>query len=142
MTRYILIERALDMTVRDLRLGIMVFPNGASDQQKHDIVKKAICDKTIMIPNCTDVMQLELTLVSKTTWGPLPVSTTCIDTSANIKPVTQFSLGDDNQMMLLRACTVFEPIFPGTGIGLQLPKDGGGKGYLLVARSAFVNEPT
>jgi hypothetical protein len=45
-------------------------------------------------------------------------------------------------MMLIRACTVFDPIFPGTGIGQQLPRDASGEGYLIVSRSAFVNEPS
>ena len=42
--------------------------------------------------------------------------------------------------MLVRACAVFDPYFPTSAWGLQLPLDASG-GYQLVAMSAFVNEP-
>ena len=42
--------------------------------------------------------------------------------------------------MLVRACAIFDPIFPITGMGLNLPLDASGA-YQLAASSAFVNEP-
>jgi hypothetical protein len=43
--------------------------------------------------------------------------------------------------MLIRVCVVQDALFPTTGIGLGLPKEGNG-GYGVVAVSAFVTEPT
>ena len=57
-----------------------------------------------------------------------------------IKPVTTFDTGVGDNMMLIRACTKFDPIFPTSGLGFQLPRDNTGA-YALVAATAFVNEP-
>ncbi len=43
--------------------------------------------------------------------------------------------------MMVRVCIVLEAMFPSTGIALNLPLDSDG-GYGLVARTAFVAEPT
>ena len=134
MTRYIMLERSLDIVVRDLRLGSFTNPT-------HDTIKKAVCDLTVIFPDCENILMLELTKVSTSTWLPLPSDVTCVDRSETVQHVTQFSTGLENELMLIRACAVFDPIFPGTGIGLQLPKENGG-GYMLIARSAFVNEPS
>lgn len=141
MTRYIMLERALDMTVRDLRLGAFVFPTNATDQEKHDKIKKAICDKTVMFEDCMNIVMLELRPVSRTTWAPLNVAASCIDRSAAVNPPQSLDLGGSDEMMLVRACAVFDPLFPNTGIAMTLPKDVTG-GYDLVATSAFVNEPS
>jgi hypothetical protein len=42
--------------------------------------------------------------------------------------------------MLVRVCVVQDAMFPTTGIGLGLPKDGQG-GYGLISTTAFVTEP-
>jgi hypothetical protein len=43
-------------------------------------------------------------------------------------------------MMLIRACAKFDPLFPTSGLGFQLPRDNTGA-YALIAATAFVNEP-
>ncbi len=48
--------------------------------------------------------------------------------------------GTSNEMMLIRACVMLDPIFPTTGMGFHLPMDGTGA-YALVSSTAFVNEP-
>ena len=134
MTRFVLLERALDLTVRDLRLGNIENPD-------HESVRAIICSRTVMFDDCNDILMLELQPVSTTTWSPLNNTVECVNRAAEINPVDQFSTGTGDEMMLVRACAVFDPIFPGTGIGLRLPKVTGG-GYAVVATSAFVNEPT
>lgn len=141
MVRFVMLERSLDMTVRDLRLGNIEFPENASAQEEHDIVKGIICDRTVLFPNCDTTMMLELQPVSTLTWAPLNATVECVDRSADINEVDQFSPGTGDEMMLVRACTTFDPIFPGAGIGLALPKVGEDGGYGIVAISAFVNEP-
>ena len=138
MTRFVMLERAVDLTVRELRLGIFVNP-------KHDVMKKVICDRTVFFQDCEDIMRLDLTPVAMNGGGNwlLPAADApCVDRDAVIKPlISDLNTGTSNEMMLVRACAVFDPIWPLTGIGLNLNKDASG-GYSLVAASAFVNEPS
>lgn len=133
MVRHVMLERGLDLTVRALRLGLWTDPD-------HDDLKAAICDAAGILPDCATALTIELVPVSTATWqmpaGPVP----CIDRSEAIQPVTQLVPGAGNELMLIRVCAKFTPLFPTTGVGLGLPKDGAGQ-YALVSASAFVNEP-
>lgn len=133
MLRHVMLERALDMSVRDLRLGNIANPN-------HTDFKRLVCNRAGVIPDCTNVLLIELRPVSTVTWEPLASGPICVDRAEPIKPVTTFSPGAGDDMMLIRACAKFDPIFPTSGLGFQLPKDNTGA-YALVAATAFVNEP-
>ena len=133
MTRHVMLERGLDITVRALRLGLWSAPT-------HDDLKRAICDSALIIPNCGDSLSVELLPVSTATWVLPTGAVSCTDRSAQIQPVTQLVPGISNEMMLIRVCSKFSPFFPATGLGMNLPKDGAGH-YALVSSSAFVNEP-
>ncbi|OYX45415.1 MAG: pilus assembly protein TadE [Rhodobacterales bacterium 32-67-9] len=133
MVRHVMLERGLDMTVRDLRLGIWNNPT-------HEEVKRAVCNRAGVIPDCMNVLLVELRPVSTTTWEPLSAGPVCVDRAEPIKPVTTFDSGVGDEMMLIRACAKFDPIFPTSGLGFQLPKDNTGA-YALVSTTAFVNEP-
>jgi hypothetical protein len=123
--------------VRDLRLGIWtpVDPNNAGNE-----LRARICNNAGLIPNCTKALMVELRPISKATWQPLSSGPTCVDRTkpVNANPLPQFGAG--NEMMLIRICSKFDPIFPLTGAGFHLPKDGTGA-YGLVSSTAFVNEP-
>ncbi|MBS9717900.1 TadE/TadG family type IV pilus assembly protein [Pseudohalocynthiibacter aestuariivivens] len=131
--RHVMLERALDLTVRDLRLGNLTGPT-------HDELKTLICNRATILPDCMNALQLELRPVSTTTWSPLGSNATCVDRSGTITPVVAFDGGGDNEMMLVRACAIFDPIFTGNGMGFHMRVDHTG-GYALVSTSAFVNEP-
>jgi hypothetical protein len=133
MTRHVMLERGLDMTVRGLRLGFWPAPS-------HDDIKRAICDGAVIIPNCSDALSVELLPVSTTTWALPTGAVTCTDRSADVQPVTQLIPGISNELMLIRVCSKFSPFFPTTGFGMSMTKDGAGN-YALVSISAFVNEP-
>jgi hypothetical protein len=75
------------------------------------------------------------------TWDLPAADTPCADRDEPIQLLDPLDTGADNEMMLIRACAVFDPIFPMTGLGLKLKKDEFGGGYAIIARSAFVNEP-
>jgi hypothetical protein len=134
MTRYIMLERALDLVVRDLRLGSFQNPS-------HDTIKDSVCARTVLFEDCGNIMRLELRKVSTTTWDLPATDTPCADRDEPIKLIDPLDTGEENEMMLIRACAVFDPIFPMTGIGLKLKKDAFDGGYAIIARSAFVNEP-
>ncbi len=133
MTRFILLEQSVDMVMRNLRLGQYTNPTVA-------MMKEEICRRTIIMGNCEDNIAIELMPVSTTTWNLPTTRTGCVDRDENVAPVTTFNPGNAHEIMLVRVCVVQDAMFPTTGIGLKLPKDGAG-GYGLVATSAFVNEP-
>lgn len=133
MVRDVMLERAVDLSVRGLRLGFWNPPT-------HDELKRAICNSAGIIPDCMNALLVELRPVDTTTWVPLSSGPTCVDKSQAIQPVTTFTAGAENNMMLIRACAKFRPLFPAWGAGAMYLKDGYGT-YALVASTAFVNEP-
>lgn len=136
MTRNTMLGRGVDVAVRDLRLGL-------PHSRDFDALRQRICDSAAIIPDCLDVLQVELMPASDTDWTPLSEETRCVDREDRIAPIeaTNYVIGAENELMTIRACAVFDPIVPTMGLALLLPRDASG-GYALVATSAFVNEPT
>ncbi|MDI3335524.1 pilus assembly protein [Defluviimonas aestuarii] len=135
MMRHVMLERALDLSVRDLRLGNWSNPT-------HDSFKKVVCNRAGVIPDCMNAILVELRPVSTVTWQPLSSGPTCVDRAAPMLPedMPEFDPGEGDEMMLIRACIKVDPVFPTTGLGMHLPKDNTGA-YALVSATAFVNEP-
>lgn len=134
MTRQIIIERAVDLTMRDLRLG--TFPNPT-----HDAIKTAICDNAKSVPHCIEGIRVELRPVSTTTWNLPTTAPTCIDRDEAVQPANTFSPGAENELMLVRVCVIQDAMFPGAGIGAGVARDSQG-GYGIITIAAFVNEPS
>jgi len=134
MVRSILLEQSVDMTMRELRLGH--YPNATNH-----LLKKEICARTIVFADCVSNMKIELERVSTTAWDMPGAPVKCVNRQENIDPVVTMTAGQQNDLMLIRVCVVQQAMFPTTGIGLELPLDKEG-GYGLVARSAFVVEPS
>jgi hypothetical protein len=132
MMRYIMLDRALDMTVRELRLGVI----GAPAMQN---IKQSICDKGILMSDCLNALKLELTPVNTGSWLLPTGSIACVDRGKPPAPVIEPSLGGENEVMLIRACIAGRPMFPGA-IGAGMRKGSNGD-YFITAVSAFVNEP-
>ncbi|GAA0298641.1 TadE/TadG family type IV pilus assembly protein [Rhodovulum strictum] len=133
MTRQMLLEHALDVSMRDIRLG-------KHPGLDHDKFKDIVCSQANLFPDCRNVVRIELSPISKTTWTLPGQAATCVDRRAEMQPVTNFTQGPQNSLMMVRACVVVDPFFPGIGLGLRLHTTSG-DGYALVATSAFVNEP-
>ena len=133
LTRQVILDRALDIAVRDLRLGRIEDPS-------HAKLRTSICENVVIIANCETVLLLELVEVPTRPWDLPAPGTQCIDRDAEIEPEVTFETGGSNDMMLIRACVIIDPLFPTTPFGLGLPLDATG-GYQLFAMAAFVNEP-
>ena len=131
--RHTMLERGLDMAVRDIRLG-------TGDAPQHDDIKVDICDHAGIIPNCLATLRLEMVQVDLRNGVAFPDEADCVDTSKEVEPVRSFVNGQENDMMVLRACVKFDPLFPTTGLGKKLHVDGAGQAA-LIAVSAFVQEP-
>ncbi|RRH76431.1 TadE/TadG family type IV pilus assembly protein [Falsigemmobacter faecalis] len=132
--RKVWLERALDLTVRDLRVGVLGSNPG------HDLVRERFCSLAFIMPDCLTDLRLEMNVIDRTTWAGLDPTPTCVDRTIDIQPYLDFVQGGSNELVAVRACAVFNPTFPTTPLGLQLRLDDSG-GYQLAAMSVFVNEP-
>lgn len=132
-TRYTMMERALDLTVRSLRLTTGTAPT-------HAQVRDQICTYTNMIPDCSNTLIVELTPIQRPSFTLPALNAPCVDRAANSPPLTTLTHGVANQLMLIRICAVVDPMFPWIGLGNIMAKDATG-GLRLTALSAFVAEP-
>jgi TadE-like protein len=133
LTRQVLLERGVDLAVRDLRLGLMVNPTPAS-------LKTAVCAYASPLADCDSGVSIELRPISKATWSLPSGIVQCIDRNEEINPDLAFDTGTENELMLVRACLVIDPVFATSAIAAQMPKDASG-GYQIYSSSIFVNEP-
>ena len=85
-------------------------------------------------------MRLEMTAINPREFTGLPALPDCVDLPEAVSPVRGWSLGQQHELMMLRACYRFEPVFGSFGLGKLLGTDGEGYGK-MVAISAFVQEP-
>lgn len=133
MLRQVMLDRGVDLAVRDLRL--QTWPSVTQTD-----IKERICEEATTIADCMNVLLVEMVEVDK--GASLPdTNAPCVDRAATVQPKTTITQGVDNDMMLLRVCAVFDPLFPTTGLGMDLAKDATGA-YALISSSAFVIEPS
>lgn len=126
-------ERALDTTVRDLRLGTGTAP-------QHEQIRDMICDRAMFIENCNQTVRLEMVRIDPFNWTNPPTDADCIDATQPIEPVRAFDNGGSNDLMFLRACAKYDPVLPHIGMSQYLDQDGSLR-YPLIATAAFVQEP-
>ena len=132
--RHTALEKALDETVRDVRLGTGTLYDHAS-------LKTSICERAAILPACESTLQLEMIKLDLRAWTSPPAQVQCVDTAEPVLPVTQFEYGRDNELMFLRACYKFQPFSPTTAFSESLVKDANGYSA-IVSTAAFVQEPS
>ncbi len=138
MIRNVMLERAVDISVRDIRLGNGNVPEFAA-------LKENICDDVLVIPNCTDSIHIYMQEIEITP-GAVASKTgdfRCLNRYSTDPQfdVEDYDVGQANTMMLVQVCASVHPYFPTTGVGLGLRRDQLGGDYAIVASTAFVNEP-
>ena len=131
--RHTMLERAVDLTVRDLRLGNIPSPS-------QENLRVAICSRAGILPDCLNNLMIELRPISKSTWALPSPNAQCVDRDSEITPVTTVNAGAPDELMLVRACAVLDPLLPTTGLGAAINRTGTGE-IFLVSSSVFVNEP-
>lgn len=131
--RHAMLERGLDLAVREVRLR-------TTNPPQFDELKQIMCDRAAIIPNCDQVLTLEMRPQNLRHFVELPDMAACIDRSEEVNPANTFTPGQENELMVLRVCAKFSPIFPTSAIGARLSIDGAGD-YALVSTSAYVQEP-
>lgn len=144
--RQMFLDRGLDLAVREIRLntGLDADGDGVVDLD-HDAVKQKVCDyagflNTHGSNNCDTTLRLEMQPVDPFAYVGLSSRADCVDVTQPVNPPRGFTNGVENELMLLRACVKFDPVFPTTGLGRAFDKDGAGKA-MMVSMSAFVQEP-
>lgn len=133
MTRHVMLERGLDMAMREVRL------NTGSSVDETD-VKRMVCNAAGIIPNCMQQLRLEMRPIDPENWSNIPRAASCTDVNDPFAPARNFTNGNENEIMIVRACAIFSPMLPSMGLGYFLAQ--GPQGYYrLVSTSAFVMEP-
>ncbi|WP_062210328.1 TadE/TadG family type IV pilus assembly protein [Aureimonas sp. AU12] len=134
MTKATLLDRALDVTVRDIRIG------GTGAPQTQSEIRDAVCAEALVFLDCAKSLTIEMNPV--TTAADFPsTAATCIDRGAAVQPVVNFRAAQRSATVFIRACVVSDPLTPLLGLALHLPKDSRG-GYRLESSGAFVAEPS
>ena len=133
-TRQMWLDRGLDVTIRQVRLS-------TGDPDSHDELKDMICEQAGFLPQCDTTLWLEMIPVDIRNFSGFGATADCVDISEPVTPLRQFVNGAEHQLMLLRACYRFEPVFPTTGLGKEFAKDGSGR-VNMISYSAFVQEPS
>lgn len=133
-TRQALLERATNLSVRELRLR-------PADPPSYAEMVQLICRNALIIPDCENALHIELTAVDTETWDVAPNPVACRDRDNDYTPqIVYDDAGGGDRMMLLRVCAVFRPLFPTAGLGAALAKVSESD-YALVAANLFVSEP-
>lgn len=131
--RHAMLERGLDLAVREIRLSTGHIPS-------YDDIRGRICDEMRVAEECDANLRLEMVQVDPRDLSAAPTDADCSNSAQPPRPLRSFVYGQDNQLMLLRACLKFKPMMPSTAVGKELNKDSGGYAQ-LVATAAFVQEP-
>lgn len=134
--RQMWLDRGLDIAVREVRLNTANIPS-------HNAFKQTICGNAPFLPDCLNNLKLEMIQVDPRVFASLAGDADCIDNSLPISSNEQlrnYQSGTEHDLMLVRACIKFDPVFPLNGLGFDMAKDGSGQASML-AFSAFVQEP-
>ena len=131
--RNVMLERAVDVTVRQVRIGAIPEPT-------HQELKEMICDEAAVIPNCMGNVLLEMVRKDPRAWTPLDQERDCVDRESTAEPVINWTAGDNNDLMVLRACAIVDPVLPTSTYGIALAENSDGS-HAIVTTSSFVVEP-
>ncbi|MGD9295053.1 MAG: TadE/TadG family type IV pilus assembly protein [Roseobacter sp.] len=133
--RQMWLDRGLDIAVREVRLNTSNIPD-------HDGLKITVCNNAPFIPDCMDSLKLEMVQVDPRDFSALSLDIDCVDRSLPVASQEEpnYITGQEHDLMFLRACAKFTPMFPTTGLGSAFAVDGAGQAF-MVAASAFVQEP-
>ena len=143
--RHVGLERGTDLAVRQIRLNNISTVNYEAGLDSFDI-RDEVCRWSLLIPNCQDNLRIELvrTSIAAVDASLLSSSVACIDRDSGgpVETATAIPSPESNELMILRVCSLYDPIFPTSGIGRTIPQEANASGmYGLRTVSAFAVEP-
>ncbi|MEX3315941.1 TadE/TadG family type IV pilus assembly protein [Sulfitobacter sp. PS-8MA] len=131
--REIMLRRATNMVARDVRLSV-------ADPPDYNEMKSMICEKSFFNTGCMDSIRIQMQAMPISEWGKISDVAPCVDREEDFDPANTFMPGQQNELMMVRVCRLFNPILPGTGLGRKLPENSDGE-YGVRITTAFVTEP-
>ncbi|EPX86514.1 TadE-like protein [Rubellimicrobium thermophilum DSM 16684] len=134
LTRQVMLDRGMDIAMRQVRLGALT-------QVNQDNLRRIICDAALIIPDCLNRMKIEMMPVDPRNWRTLRPDPDCVSRDNPVTAQRDFQPGQPNELMVVRACAVLRPYFPGSGLGFALVGQSG-NAFGLTSTSAFVIEPS
>lgn len=134
MLRSIMLDQAVDRTVRELRLGHYLSPTA-------ELLKTEICSRGVILTDCEANITVEMTRISTSSWTMPTTDIQCVDREEEVNPVTALQIGQQNDVMLVRICVLQDAMMPGFGLAPYMELDGKG-GYALITNTAYVTEPS
>ena len=131
--RHAMLERAVDLATRDVRLSTGETPS-------YESVHAQICEEATVLVDCQNNLRLEMIQIDPRNVAGMPYDADCQSASDEPRPVRNFTPGLDNDLMLIKACLKFKPMMPTSEFAQALNVDDQGYAKLIVT-SAFVQEP-
>lgn len=134
--RQMWLDRGLDIAMREVRLNTASIPS-------HNALKQTICANAGFLPDCVASVKIEMKKTDPRDFSSLDPDADCIDQGlpiASNEKLRNYQSGEEHELMLIRACLKFDPVFPTTGLGFRFAKDGSGQ-VIMSSKSAFVQEP-
>lgn len=136
--RHVMLERGVDIAVRDVRIGAVITPDRAWFRER-------ICEVALIIGDCENQLEIELLRRDPMAWSNLPGEVKCVNRGDLTEDNSSIDEVANNQLMFIRACVRIDPYMPTTGLGLVIVEDNNstssGGSLALVSTAAFVVEP-
>ncbi|MEM6576926.1 MAG: TadE family protein [Pseudomonadota bacterium] len=137
--RGVMLERGMDMVVRDIRLGTADFL--VDGKVQHQEVIDAVCENSLILVDCRNSLRLEMAPSDLRAFSSLDTTVDCTNRAEPSEPVLELGAPQANELLLLRACLKYDPLFPKTALGSKLKTDDNGQ-TRIVSTTAFVREPS
>ena len=131
--REIMLRRATNLAVRDVRLSTGNTPN-------YEAMKTLICERSVCQAGCLEGIRIQMEAMPVADWADLTGPAPCVDRTEDYDAANDYKPGQQNNLMMMRVCRLFDPLLPGTGLGRQLPEGSDGE-YGVRITTAFVTEP-
>ncbi|MBS1303872.1 TadE/TadG family type IV pilus assembly protein [Loktanella sp. SALINAS62] len=131
--RQVMVDRAVDLAARDVRIGYLTNPT-------HDDLTAQVCKYARLIENCERDIRLDMTVVDPRNLTLPTDATPCRDRAEENPPEITLANGENNKLMLLRVCILFDPAFNYAGVGRKI-LIADTEYYAMQAATAYVMEP-
>ncbi len=136
--KHVMLERGVDIAVRDVRIGVLPNPTRAQLRQR-------ICEVALIIPDCIAQLDIEMVQRDPRGWVNLNNTIECVNRGAVDQEEIEVDATANNQLMVMRVCARIDPLLPTSGIGKAITRandgDAAGGSLALVSKAAFVVEP-
>ena len=132
-TRELMLRRATNLVIREVRLATDAPPS-------YEEMKQAICARSIFTSGCMENLRVEMRALPLGAWSDDAGPAQCIDHAEEVDPLDTFEPGQQNELMIVRVCRLFDPIMPGGGFANKVGETAE-NAYGVRVTSAFVTEP-